>query len=204
MTNHPHLSTHRFTDADLKAFADFTCAYADGGDDEWRIDLDGHPKENALDDAASRIGVTWPFYDDNGVAVGYTSLSADGVTNKASYRPPVLELRIGQHIPAVLVGRFAVRQGYQGTGVGQVMMDWIKELARQLPIGCKIVLLDVQPTNTGAISFYEKQGFRVIPPAQKDKHVTMYYDLCGAPEAVVDATTAPPPAVGAKENHPAA
>jgi hypothetical protein len=44
----PHLTTHRFTPEDLPAFADFTCAYEQGGDDGWRADLDGHPKENAL------------------------------------------------------------------------------------------------------------------------------------------------------------
>jgi GNAT superfamily N-acetyltransferase len=192
MPERPHLTTHRFTEADLAAFADFTCAYDGGGDDAWRIDLDGHPRENALSDAQDRIGVTWPFYDDPGVGVGYAVLSADGVTNKASYRAPVLELRVGAHIPALLIGRFAVRQGYQGTGVGPVMMDWIKDTARNLPIGCKILLLQVQPANTIAVSFYEKQGFLVIPPAAKDKDVTMYYDLCGAPEALFE-----------EEEHPA-
>jgi len=46
----------------------------------------------------------------------------------------------------------------KGSGIGRLLLDWAHRLARQL--GKEVFWLGVIDTNTAAIAFYEKAGFR--------------------------------------------
>lgn len=54
----------------------------------------------------------------------------------------------------------SVARGYQRTGYGWRMLEWMAQRARDY--GARTMLLEVRPTNADALRLYERYGFRRI------------------------------------------
>lgn len=78
--------------------------------------------------------------------------------------------------PAVKVCRFAVNRCYAGSGIGTILMDFIKVYFLQNnKTGCRFVTVDAY---LAAISFYEKNHFYPLQPNDDDTHTRLlYFDL---------------------------
>ena len=78
--------------------------------------------------------------------------------------------------PAVKICRFAVDVAYSGTGIGTVLMDFIKDyIIENNKTGCRFITVDAY---LNAIPFYEKNNFSLLLPNDDDKHIRLlYYDL---------------------------
>lgn len=78
--------------------------------------------------------------------------------------------------PAVKVCRFAVNHCYAGSGIGTVLMDFIKGYFLQNnKTGCRFVTVDAY---LAAIAFYEKNYFYPLQPNDDDVHTRLlYFDL---------------------------
>lgn len=78
--------------------------------------------------------------------------------------------------PAVKVGRFAVSCDYRGSGIGTILMDFIKDyFITNNKTGCRFITVDAY---LSAIPFYEKNNFSPLLPNDNDKHTRLlFYDL---------------------------
>jgi GNAT superfamily N-acetyltransferase len=67
--------------------------------------------------------------------------------------------------PLLNVHDIVVRQGLRGKGIGQALLAWAEERAKQL--GCCKLTLEVLSNNTRAMSSYTQAGFApyVLDPA---------------------------------------
>lgn len=81
----------------------------------------------------------------NGELAGYFKLNI-GAAQTDLQDPEALELE-----------RIYVRKGFQGQGLGRVMLDYAVRTAHDL--GKRYVWLGVWEKNTNAIAFYQKMGF---------------------------------------------
>ena len=153
------------TPANLARCQEFCC-----GDDEWDMDLNDFLQNDALPQGEQRLNITYVF-SAQGKSVAYVALAA-GQVKKSD---------LGESdypwAPALLIGKLAVDETYQGQRVGAQILGWIRDLARNLPIGCRFLVIHVDLSNSEALRFYEKEGF-VRPPNMRAKEKQlMVYDL---------------------------
>ncbi len=157
----------------LPDFADFSC-----GDDEWQTDLREFLLDDALPQARGRFSVTFVFYTQSHEPVGYVSLSAAQVERKHTdlrRRAPY------PMIPAVLIGRLGIDSRHQGGGYGAQVMARVREWTMALRVGCRVLALQVDVRNEGAIRFYERDGFTKAPIEAQRNMQWMFYDLEARP-----------------------
>lgn len=78
--------------------------------------------------------------------------------------------------PAVKICRFAVNHCYAGSGIGTILMDFIKGYFLQNnKTGCRFITVDAYLV---AITFYEKNYFYPLQPNDDDTHTRLlYFDL---------------------------
>ena len=78
--------------------------------------------------------------------------------------------------PAVKVGRFAVSCDYRGSGIGTILMDFIKDyFITNNRTGCRFITADAY---LNAIPFYEKNNFSPLLPNDDNEHTRLlFYDL---------------------------
>ncbi|MHB8513925.1 MAG: GNAT family N-acetyltransferase [Dehalococcoidia bacterium] len=157
----------------LRDFAAFSC-----GDEEWQRDLREFLLEDALQQSQGRFSVTFVFYTESGEPAGFATLAAAqvsrsdaGLGRRAPY--PV--------VPAVLIGRLGIDVTQQGKGYGQQIMALIREWSMSLPVGCRVLALQVDVRNEGAIRFYERDGFTKAPIEVQRTMQWMFYDLEARP-----------------------
>jgi len=157
-------------DSDLLSdFAGFSC-----GDEDWEADLRDFLLNDALRQSDGRFNMTHAFYTQQDEPVGFVSLSnaqvdrSDaGLRRQAPYAV----------VPALLIGRLAVDRRYQGRSYGRHVLGFVRELAKSLPSGCRILALQVDTRNESAIRFYEREGFSKPPIAVNRGMQWMFYDL---------------------------
>lgn len=93
-----------------------------------------------------------------GEIAGFFTLSAGAVDRRglpptaASKAPPYAS------VPAVLLGRLAVRTSFQGEGLGEVMLFDALSRAEKSELG--IYAMIVHPKNGRAADFYRRYGFQ--------------------------------------------
>lgn len=123
--------------------------------------------------------------EENGKPIAYFSLANDRVSiqdfdtntefNRFRRTRFVNEKRIKSY-PAVKVGRFAVSQSARGTGIGSILLDFIKAyFIIDNKTGCRFVTVDAYRS---AIPFYEKNGFLPLQEEDDGGHTRlMFFDL---------------------------
>ena len=84
-------------------------------------------------------------------------------------------------IPAVLVGRLAVDAKHQGRGYGTQILALVREWTMRLPVGCRVIALQVDLRNEAAIRFYDREGFTRAPIEVRRNMQWMFYDLEARP-----------------------
>ena len=111
--------------------------------------------------------------EEDGQPIAYFSLANDRVSiqdfdtntdfNRFRRHRFVNEKRIKSY-PAVKVGRFAVSESARGSGIGSMLLDFIKAyFLIDNKTGCRFITVDAYRS---AIPFYEKNGF--LPLQEED------------------------------------
>ena len=163
------------SEASLHAFAAFTC-----GEEEWQTDLREFLLEDALAQFRGRFNVTTLFYTQSREPVGFVTLSAAQV-NRGDID---LERRAPYPVvPAVLIGRLGVDVTHQGRGRGQQILAFVRAWTMWLPVGCRVLALQVDVRNEGAFRFYEREGFGRAPIQPQRNMQWMFFDLEARSEA---------------------
>jgi predicted N-acetyltransferase YhbS len=106
------------------------------------------------------IGSTYVAVDDVDVIVGFVTVASCSI--EVSDLPRELSKRLPSYpIAALRLGRMAVAEGLQRSGVGSLLMKAVFLLARDQArkTGCTFVVVDAKP---GAETYYERWGFHAI------------------------------------------
>ena len=106
------------------------------------------------------IGTTYVALDDDGLVVGYASVSAGSLA--IDKLPAALRKKLPQYpIPVLRLARLAVDESSQGRGLGSALLKYVLRLAARMAgdYGCAGVVVDAKPT---AVAFYAQYGFAPI------------------------------------------
>jgi hypothetical protein len=108
-----------------------------------------------------------------------TVKDAKGNEEKAKWRS-VFSDKTGKNYashPAMKIGRFGVTNPYRKSGVGTLIIRYIKELfITNNRTGCRFITVDAY---IDSLPFYEKMGFRYMTDTDVESKTTrhMYFDL---------------------------
>jgi len=72
---------------------------------------------------------------------------------------------------ATLIRHAYVRTAHQGRGIGGALLKFFADQATGL------LLVGTWAAAEWAIRFYERHGFRLVPPAEKDRLLTAYWSI---------------------------
>lgn len=121
--------------------------------------LDGYLQRQASQDVKRDLAACYMLTArDNPSIIGYYTLSATSV--ELTDLPPDVAKKSGRYslVPAVLLGRLAVDQRHQGSGMSTLLL--LNALRRVLRTGIGIRLVIVDALHEQAAHFYEHYEFR--------------------------------------------
>lgn len=131
--------------------------------------LDKYFKEIANQDVKRKLTTCFVLNDDlNEKVKAYYTLSSNSIPNKsipASFKKNLQGTYTS--IPVILLGRLAVDEQYQGSGIGKALLiDSLKRCYDNTDsIGAFAVVVD--PLDDEAEAFYNKYGFIKLPDSSK-------------------------------------
>lgn len=177
LTSDDKFAFEPLTEEGLRDFAGFSC-----GAEAWHVDLNEYLRDDALAHQAYEVSKTYLCYGASAEPVGFVAVSAAHI-NRANVKGHRLPYEI---VPALLIGRLGVSEAEQRRGYGKKIIAVVRQMARELPIGCRMLALQVDVENVAAVGFYERQRF--IRMREKDENATyrdyvqnsmywMFYDL---------------------------
>lgn len=129
--------------------------------------LDAYLRRQASQDMRRRVAQVFvALGDEPGKIAGYYSLNAASFDK--GELPPETARRLPHYpVPAAVLGRLAIDQGYQGRGLGELLlMDAIHRVVRA-SAAMAVYALIVDAKNETAQAFYERYGFRAFASATR-------------------------------------
>jgi len=120
--------------------------------------LDQYLRERVSQDIKRRISNCFVALDDSGIIAGYYTFAATSLP--LTELPAEMVKRLPRYpiVPAGLIGRLAVAQGFRGKRLGgALLMDAAMRAARSDPA---IFALVVDAKDDSAVPFYERLGFQ--------------------------------------------
>lgn len=160
----------------------------DCGSNEWEIEVSDFLIEDALNQQAMGLNVTWLFYRDDEL-VAYTSLiSSDLTLEDTSESTPTWKSLLGlseierEDVPCILVGQCGVSKKFHRQRIGRYVISWICGSAFKSYYGVKLLTLHVDRKNKKGREFWKSQGFVNFPPSGGGKQLFMVFDLYGENE----------------------
>lgn len=131
--------------------------------------LDNYFRNQATQDVKRKLSACFVLIDDETHKLcGYYTLSSSSVSNE--WIPESFKKKLPKSyksIPTVLLGRLAIDKGYQGKGIGKLLLiDALKRCYDTSKlIGTFAVIVD--PLDKEAENFYAKYGFITLPDSGK-------------------------------------
>lgn len=144
-------------------------------------DLDDFLYNDSLAYERDLMGKTycWLLNDNDRKIVGFVTLANAGIQTTHLQNNPKRHLhknipynKQGRTYPAVLIGRIAVSEDFQGKNfrVGSQIMDFVKTwfLTDDNKTGCRYVLVDAVNTPQ-TLAYYERNGFKPLFRREEDE-----------------------------------
>ncbi|MEX0800566.1 MAG: GNAT family N-acetyltransferase [Dehalococcoidia bacterium] len=158
----------------------------DCGSQQWELDLNDFIGNDALRDQELNLSRTYVFFGDGvgqTVCVGFVTLLATAIERREwSLLPKLSKDSIAyRFVPALLIGRLAVHKDMQSQRIGSRILVWVRDLASELRIGCRLLAVQVDRENVGALDFYRREEFVAAPVKGTRNLQTMLYDLLVGP-----------------------
>jgi ribosomal protein S18 acetylase RimI-like enzyme len=129
--------------------------------------LDTYLQKQAKQDVKRRLSSCFILSDGKKVK-GYYTLSAAAVERRFLPQEIVKKLPPSYNdLPAILLGRLAISENYQGQGLGEmILMDALKRsYFASLQVGSMAVVVD--PLDEAAVKFYQRYDFILLPDSGK-------------------------------------
>lgn len=131
--------------------------------------LDHYIHEQVGQDIRRKLTVCFIVSDKENQIKGYYTLSSDSVPmNELPEEYRMKFSKAYSHLPVTLLGRLAVGQKYQGSGLGKLLL--IDALKRSYEVALKSIgsmAVIVSPLDEEAENFYQKYGFVKLPDSGK-------------------------------------
>lgn len=127
--------------------------------------LDAWLRERALANllnAASKTYVVCPAGSSR--VVGYYALAMGQILNQDTTGP--MRRNMPRHIPAVILGRLAIDQAWQGHGIGRALLADAVARAQRAAGEVSARLVVVHAISPAAEAFYQHHGFTRLPVEQ--------------------------------------
>jgi GNAT superfamily N-acetyltransferase len=123
--------------------------------------LDRYLRELALQDIKRRVAGCFVALDDASEVAGFYTLAATSVPFDSL--PADLTKRLPRYpvVPAMLLGRLAIATKHQGKGLGRALVADALMRTDSFGIGAFALIIDAKDKR--AITFYEANGFALIP-----------------------------------------
>ena len=147
-------------------------------------DLNDFIMNRVADYLKTMLAVTYVFeHKASGRIIGYFSLANDRISindfdsnrefNRFRKHRFVNEKRIKSY-PAVKICRLGIDNNFKGSGVGSMLIDFIKSYYKKgNNAGCRFLTVDAY---LDAVSFYERNKFQCLNDDNSRTHL-LYYDL---------------------------
>jgi len=137
----------------------FTCGNAS---------LDNYLQKQAKQDIKRKLSACFVLSDEAHTIKGFYTLSNAGIPR--TIIPENIRKKLPRSydsLPVTLLGRLAIDEKHKGQGLGKLLL--IDALKRSYEvskvIGSMAVIVD--PIDEGAVRFYEKYGFIILPDSKK-------------------------------------
>lgn len=90
--------------------------------------------------------------------------------------------------PAMKIARFGVTNAYQKSGIGSMIIDYLKALfINNNRTGCRFITVDAYRKS---LNFYERNGFKYLINKDSGRHTRpMYFDLLPLTQAIQEEDT---------------
>ncbi len=123
--------------------------------------LDRYLRELALQDVKRRVAGCYVAVAGEGDVAGFYTLAATHVPMDAL--PPETTKKLPRYpvVPAMLMGRLAIASKYQRQGLGRALVADAVIRTSSLGIGAFALIVDAK--DKAAVTFYEANGFMLIP-----------------------------------------
>ncbi len=110
--------------------------------------------------------------------VAYFSVLNDSISADKRMKKALPHGKRYKTFPAVKIGRFAVNNDYQGTGVGGDLINFLKLFfVVKNKTGCRYLIADAY-NKEKVVGFYLRNGFEILTQEDKNKETrAMYFDL---------------------------
>jgi GNAT superfamily N-acetyltransferase len=111
-------------------------------------------------DIKKRLAACFVTANDKGLVTGFYTLSSASISIEEA--PDEIKNKLPKaykHLPAILLGRLAVDQKLQGTGIGKLLLMDAMKRCFELSTVLGSWALIVDPIDEKARSFYKKYGF---------------------------------------------
>jgi predicted GNAT family N-acyltransferase len=131
--------------------------------------LDHYIHEQVGQDIRRKLAVCFIVTDNENHIKGYYTLSNDSIP--MDELPEEYKMKFPKsyiHLPVTLLGRLAVDQKYQGSGLGKLLL--IDALKRSYEVSLKSIgslAVVVSPLDAEVENFYQKYGFVKLPDSGK-------------------------------------
>jgi hypothetical protein len=173
---------------DFSIFTGFLCSPPDARD----RDLEDFLATDACQHFQDRIAVTYALATVTAplIPLGFATLANDAIViDRKNPLPEVADYPYTS-FPAVKIGRFGIILFLQKYGLGSLFLTLLKKLMCEgNRTGCRFITVDAwrdKRTGVDVTSFYEKNGFTILPCRKKtSNYIPMYFDLlsCVSPDS---------------------
>jgi ribosomal protein S18 acetylase RimI-like enzyme len=125
--------------------------------------LDNYLRKQAGQDVRKRVAVVFVVTPDGKTIAGYYTLCQYSVELGAIPKDIAKKLPKYPVVPTTLIGRLAVSSGFQGQGLGELLL--MDALRRSLVSSGQVasVAIVVDAKGDKAVAFYRKYGFLELP-----------------------------------------
>lgn len=148
-------------------------------------DLDEFYHVDSNDGGRELLCVTYAIVDDSDIVLAFFSISNDSIKKedvpRSSFERMLRVLpreKRYSSMPAAKIGRLGVTADAQGTGIGTVVLDFLKVwFVSNNKTGCRFLVVDAYNIPQ-VLNFYTKNGFSFMTSKdEKDPTRIMYFDL---------------------------
>ncbi len=131
--------------------------------------LDNYLHTQAKQDVKRKLSACFILDEEDNLVKGYYTLSSASIQRNILPEGLIKKLPASySNLPATLLGRLAIDNSYKGQGLGElILMDALKRSydSSVRSVGSMAVIVD--PIDEGAVNFYKKYGFILLPDSGK-------------------------------------
>jgi len=169
-----NLEIIELNDSTMELISSFDCGFTE---------LKDFLVEDSLFQTKQSVNKTYLWVlKDNNQLVAYATVSVDAIVLNTRMRSMMTKKGINyKSLPALKIGRLAVRKGFTGKGIGKIMLGFAMGLVDDInrKAGCRFILVDsknyLDSEGKNPVDFYLKSGFSPIKEI-RGRSVPMFLD----------------------------